>query len=72
MSDKVRIKGIVKWFNDTKGFGFITCPGHHKDVFVHKAALLKSGLTSLQEGDKVTLVIVSAPKGDAASDIRKE
>lgn len=69
---QVRVKGQVKWFNDTKGFGFISCPGHNKDVFLHKSALIKSGLHSIKEGDKVTIVIVEMPKGAAASDIKMD
>jgi len=51
--DKVSI-GTVKWFNPTKGFGFIQPEGGAKDVFVHVSAVERSGLGSLQEGQKVT------------------
>lgn len=69
---QVRVRGQVKWFNDTKGFGFVTCQGLSKDVFIHKSALLKSGIHNIQEGDKISLVVVEMPKGAAASDIKKE
>jgi CspA family cold shock protein len=47
-------KGTVKWFNDAKGFGFITPDGGAKDVFVHISALQASGIQSLREGQQVT------------------
>ena len=50
--------GTVKWFNGTKGFGFIQPDGGGKDVFVHISAVERSGLGSLREGDKITYDIV--------------
>jgi CspA family cold shock protein len=47
-------KGTVKWFNATKGFGFIQPEGGSKDVFVHASALERAGITSLPDGQKVT------------------
>ena len=60
MSD--RKTGTVKWFNDAKGFGFISQEGG-EDVFVHFRAIEGSGFKSLQEGQKVTFTVVKGPKG---------
>jgi CspA family cold shock protein len=50
-------KGTVKWFNSTKGFGFIQPEGASKDVFVHASALERAGISSLDDGQKVTFDI---------------
>ena len=55
--------GTVKWFNSTKGFGFIEPEGGSKDVFVHISAVERSGLTSLQDGAKVTFDIEAGRDG---------
>jgi CspA family cold shock protein len=55
--------GTVKWFNATKGFGFIEPEGGRKDVFVHISALERSGMTSLNDGAKVTFDIESGRDG---------
>ena len=57
-------QGTVKWFNASKGFGFITC--ENKDVFVHISAVEASGLHSLNEGDAVTFETQDGPKGPSA------
>lgn len=64
--------GTVKWFNDQKGFGFITVDGGGKDVFVHQTAIVAKGFRSLAEGDRVTFEIVQGDKGPAASNVVKE
>ncbi len=64
-------EGTVKWFNDQKGFGFITVEGGGKDVFVHHSAIEASGFKSLQEGDRVTFEIEQGAKGPAAVKVRK-
>ncbi|MCG3210988.1 MAG: Cold shock protein CspA [Anaerolineae bacterium] len=60
--------GTVKWFNATKGFGFIEVPGS-KDVFVHYSAITGSGYRSLDEGQRVEFTIVEGQKGPQAKDV---
>ncbi len=55
--------GVVKWFNATKGFGFIAPDGGGKDVFVHATALEAAGIRSLNEGDKVSFVLEDDRRG---------
>jgi|SRR5690242_8173153 CspA family cold shock protein len=67
MSD--RQSGTVKWFNDAKGFGFIS-PESGDDLFVHFRAIQGDGFKSLQEGQKVTFVAVKGPKGMQADQVQ--
>ena len=62
--------GVVKWFNDAKGFGFITQDGGGEDVFVHHTAIQADGFRSLQEGQKVEFDVQKGPKGLQASKVR--
>lgn len=66
-----RLRGSVKWFNDAKGFGFITPEGKGADVFVHYSGIQADGFKSLAEGDKVEFDIVQSPKGPAAANVVK-
>ncbi|THB79265.1 MAG: cold shock domain-containing protein [Desulfobulbaceae bacterium] len=63
-------EGIVKWFNDAKGFGFIAQEGGD-DLFVHHSAIQAEGFKSLDEGMKVRFDIVDGPKGPAAANVVK-
>ena len=68
MSD--RQTGTVKWFNDAKGFGFITQDAGGDDLFVHFRSIESSGFKSLQEGQKVSYVAVKGQKGMQAEQVR--
>jgi CspA family cold shock protein len=63
------ISGTVKWFNDAKGFGFITPADGGKDVFVHFSAIEGSGRRTLMEGQQVELEVEMSPKGPQASKV---
>ena len=67
----MRQTGTVKWFNDAKGFGFITPEDGGKDCFVHYSAIQGSGFRSLAEGDKVSYDLVDSAKGPAAENVEK-
>ena len=70
MVENGRETGVVKWFNDKKGFGFIS-RSSGDDVFVHHTAILSEGFRTLAEGDQVEFVIKQDQKGPAAVVVRK-
>lgn len=62
--------GTVKWFNDTKGFGFITPSDGGEDLFVHFSAINMSGFKTLKEGQKINFEVAQGPKGKQAANIQ--
>jgi len=64
------VEGTVKWFNNSKGFGFIEHDGG-KDVFVHHSSIQMEGFKSLEEGTKVTFDLVEGQKGPSAENVKK-
>ncbi len=67
----MRSTGTVKWFNDSKGFGFITSEGGEKDLFVHHSAIQGEGFKPLAEGERVEFDVVQGKKGPAAENVTK-
>ena len=65
------MQGAVKWFNDAKGFGFITPDDGGKDVFVHHSAIESDGFRSLAEGDRVEFQTEQGAKGPQAKEVKK-
>jgi CspA family cold shock protein len=70
LDDAVQRVGTVKWYNADKGFGFVVVEGGGKDVFVHATALQRAGLTTLAEGQRVSMDVVEGRKGPEAAGIR--
>jgi len=66
-----RVNGTVKWFNNAKGFGFITREESDDDVFVHFRSIMGEGYRTLNEGQAVQFRLVSGPKGLQAEDVQK-
>ena len=64
------LKGKVKWFNPTKGFGFIEREDKEKDVFVHMSAVRDAGMNGLDEGQAVTFEVEDGPKGPNATNLK--
>jgi cold shock protein len=62
--------GICKWFNDSKGFGFITPDNGGEDLFAHFSAITMNGFKSLKEGQRVSFDVTQGPKGKQASNIK--
>jgi len=66
------INGKVKWFNPTKGYGFISRDDDSKDVFVHSSAVKDAGLPGLAEGDPITFEVEEGTKGPSAVNLQKD
>ena len=66
-----RITGTIKWFNKSKGYGFITYDDDQADIFVHYSAIETKGFSYLEEGDRVEFVIEETPKGLQAGSVKK-
>tara|TARA_Y100001954_G_scaffold230066_1_gene277094 strand:+ start:1090 stop:1305 length:216 start_codon:yes stop_codon:yes gene_type:complete len=66
-----RCIGTVKWFNNAKGFGFITMPDRSEDIFVHFRAIEGDGFKSLAEGEEVEFELTEGPKGLQAESVKK-
>ena len=64
-------QGTVKWFDNSKGYGFVTRDNGGKDVFVHHSVIQGTGYKSLKEGQKVSFEVTQGPKGDQASNLSK-
>lgn len=65
-------QGKVKWFNNQKGYGFITPDSGARDLFVHHTAIQGTGFKSLNEGDAVSFDVTTGPKGDQAINVVKQ
>ena len=65
------VRGSVKWFNDSKGYGFISKEDGSGDVFVHHSAIQGEGFKSLSEGEVVEFDVTNGPKGQQAANVRK-
>jgi CspA family cold shock protein len=70
LEEVVVMQGTVKWFNDTKGFGFIAPSDGTPDVFVHHTAIVGDGYKSLAEGQRVEFEVSNEPKGPKAHNVR--
>ncbi|MGR6980672.1 transcription antiterminator/RNA stability regulator CspE [Testudinibacter sp. P27/CKL/0425] len=64
-----KLTGTVKWFNSTKGFGFITPADGSKDLFVHFSGIVGTNYRTLEEGDKVEFTVQDSQRGPAAVDV---
>ncbi|AEP36852.1 cold-shock protein [Taylorella asinigenitalis] len=65
-----RVIGTVKWFNDTKGFGFVTPEGSNEDLFIHFSSIQMDGFKTLKENQKISFEITEGPKGKQAINIQ--
>jgi CspA family cold shock protein len=65
------LKGVVKWFNSSKGFGFINAEGETRDIFVHFSSIEMDGYKALKEGEAVEFSLEEGPKGPTAVGVKK-
>ncbi len=65
------MKATVKWFNDSKGYGFVNAEGDARDIFVHYSTITGEGFKTLEEGQEIELDLVESPRGPLASNVRK-
>ena len=65
------LKGVTKWYNGKKGFGFIEREDKEKDVFIHASAIKAAGLRYINEGDKLEFTLEDGPKGPSAVNLKK-
>lgn len=66
-----KLQGKVKWFNPSKGFGFLERDDKEKDVFIHITAVKEAGISKLFENDKLEFELIDGPKGPSAGNLRK-
>ncbi|WP_259288774.1 cold-shock protein [Candidatus Nasuia deltocephalinicola] len=64
------MKGLVKWFNDAKGYGFIVSEKNNEDIFVHFSSIIMQGFKTLKEGQRVDFEILETVKGRQASNVK--
>ena len=64
-------RGVVKWFDERKGYGFISRESGSGDIFVHHSAIMGEGFKTLNEGDRVEYVVTQGRKGPAAGEVKK-
>ena len=67
----VDLKGKVKWFNNTNGFGFLVGEGSDEDIFVHYSSIIEEGFKNLKEGQEVSYTLLKTPRGIQASEVKK-
>lgn len=67
----MRTKGVVKWFNDAKGYGFINATGSQENIFVHYTAITGEGFKTLVDGQQVEFDLIEGPKGPQAANVVK-
>ncbi len=66
-----KLQGKVKWFNPSKGYGFVERDDKEKDVFIHISAVKEAGISKLFENDKIEFELIDGPKGSSAGNLRK-
>lgn len=67
----MRVKGVCKWFNAAKGYGFITCADDPRDIFVHYSSIEMEGYKAIREGEEVEFNLEEGPKGPTALSVKR-